>query len=353
MHVPRRAILGGRTQRMFERQSRELNDARHSYGFEHPRLMAITYAERDESDTRRWRQGEDEHDGEEDNVNNNNADGNKQSSSKGDGQNERKQMKSREPMRLTQYASFGPITLDQRRLSDCCDAYFRFLVGHMHANLSLAHLIRILTFVETDLYQVQAKHIITHATIWLERIHAFLFLRTQHASTTKPYYDHTHANPFMPVPVSTPADSAHQYQWQRCQHQQHQQLPQQRHPRLQLHHSTSSSNHLRATSSFFQQRRNDEILSREDEQWSEAQIKKLEHAINQRMHVLLLTCIILAVKFLDDIPRGVKPFLKVFPEVNKREYLSLERGILLLLDFDLWIDLDEYETRLADIQQLL
>ena len=110
----------------------------------------------------------------------------------------------------------------------------------------------------------------------------------------------------------------------------------------------TESDASRLVSARYHMQASKELLSGEDVQWIQSALRALQRAYQSHLHVLLLVCVMLGVKMMDDWPRSQKIYLDVFPQaISLREWNLLERAVLIVLDFNLWVTPEAFERKSA------
>jgi hypothetical protein len=203
----------------------------------------------------------------------------------------------------------------------CADTneYTRSLVRHIHKHVSLHQMVRLLTFVETELSQVQP-----HATMTCQRLLNSAAARTcslQSCSLLRELQADALIRlcSLFALPCSPAQDAI------LCLERVHEALVERearsrgneaRHvskdARRQgdLHDRPAvESDVLRLRRGHYDARQRDGVLAAEDVTWIMRQLELLRHTFHYKIHVLLLTCVMLATKVSGNphaITRGVQ-----------------------------------------------
>lgn len=221
--------------------------------------------------------------------------------------------------------------------------YSRYLLCVLHKELKVTDLVRLLTFIETDLHSLFPHTLMTcqrrtqthesnssscrracslcrgavcllsvalppDALLFLQRISSALWLQRERSVAQRHRVG---------APAEIEADAAR---------------------------FSGTRYHMQASK---------DLLSAEDVQWIQTALRALKRAYQTQLHVLLLACVMVGVKMLDDWPRGQKIYLEVYPgAISLRDWNLLERAILIVLDFNLWVTPEAFERK-SDTQSAI
>lgn len=86
--------------------------------------------------------------------------------------------------------------------------------------------------------------------------------------------------------------------------------------------------------------------------WLLHRYRLLRAAVDRGLRGLLMVCVMLTTKLLEDVPKPLKLFIDLCPAITRDHYKALESAVLLVLDFDLVVPQVVVERKRDEIKQI-